>query len=149
EIPAAITAGAIICGSYFGDKMSPCSDTTNITAAVTETDIMEHIKHMWYEQVPSYIIMALIFILIGFKYRSATIDYGNVNFILETFEANFNTGIVALLPAIIVLILLVMKVPAFISLMIGALSGGIVAILYQGSKLTGILGIFYQGFSIE
>ncbi|NLY21327.1 MAG: Na+/H+ antiporter NhaC [Tissierellia bacterium] len=149
DIPPAITAGAVICGAYFGDKMSPFSDTTNLTAAVTGTEVMDHVKHMLYEQVPAYIITAVIFLVMGLKYRGATIDYNSINFILDGFDANFKIGIISFLPALVVVALLVAKIPAFLSLMIGAISGGIVAVLYQGAALSDVLYVFYRGFSID
>ncbi|KOA20821.1 malate-2H(+)/Na(+)-lactate antiporter [Clostridium homopropionicum DSM 5847] len=148
-IPAPLTAGCIICGSYFGDKMSPFSDTTNLAAAVTNTKLMTHVKHMMYEQVPTYIITAIIFIFIGFKYKSANLDMGNIDLILNTISSNFKIGFIAFLPAVLVIVLLAKRVSPFLSLMLASVAGGIVAIFYQGQSLASILKFFYKGFSTD
>lgn len=148
-VPASLTAGCIICGSYFGDKMSPFSDTTNLAAAVTDTKLMTHVKHMMYEQVPTYIITAIIFTFIGFKYKGANLDLENINLILGTINSNFKTGFIAFLPAIVVIVLLIKKVSPFLSLMLASVAGGGVAVFYQGQSLTSVLTFFYKGFSAD
>jgi len=148
-VPAPLTAGCIICGAYFGDKMSPFSDTTNLAAAVTNTKLMTHVKHMMFEQVPTYIITAIIFTFIGFKYKSANLDMENINLVLNTISSNFKIGFIAFLPAVLVIVLLVKKVSPFLSLMIASVAGGAVAIFYQNQSLASVLKFFYKGFSAE
>ncbi|MGM0602067.1 MAG: Na+/H+ antiporter NhaC [Bacillota bacterium] len=146
-VPAPITAGAVISGAYFGDKMSPLSDSTNLAAAVTEGDLMKHVKHMFYDQIPSYIITAVIFVFIGFKYSGGTVDSTHLNSMLDGLANNFNIGIIAFIPAIILIALLVMKKPPIISILIAAIVGGIIAVLHQGESFNTILSAFYSGYS--
>lgn len=74
-IPAGITAGAIISGSWFGDKLSPLSDTTNFASAVMGVDLMTHVKHMLYTTVPAYVVTAIAFLFLGFKVSSNQVDF--------------------------------------------------------------------------
>ena len=148
-IPAPMVAGAVICGSYFGDKMSPFSDTTNITAAVTQTPLMTHIKHMAYEQAPSYLITLVIFTVLGLRYGGNQMDATLVDEITGLLSANFKISIIAVLPAVIVILMLVLHMPTFLSLTAGVFSGAAVAALYQGIPLTSLVQYMQKGFSIE
>ncbi|RDC48925.1 Na+/H+ antiporter NhaC, partial [Acinetobacter sp. RIT592] len=82
-VPAGLTAGAIISGAFFGDKISPLSDSTNLSAAVCKTDVITHIKHMTLSAVPAYIICVVLYTVIGFKYANNTIDYNQINQVME------------------------------------------------------------------
>ncbi len=134
EMSLAITAGAIISGAYFGDKMSPLSDTTNLAPAVAGTDLFTHIRHMVWTTVPSIVIATVIFAIIGFTQESSQkpADLGNTIAILEQ---EFNISFWALLPLALVLFLAFKKVPAFLTLLIGSLVGGIFAVILQPALL--------------
>lgn len=148
-IPPGITAGAIISGAFFGDKMSPLSDTTNMASAIAGTDVITHVKHMLYTTVPSYIISAIIFLVIGLKYGSANTDMSNVETLTGSLSGVFNVGFIAFLPAILVLTLLVMQKSPITSILLGAVAGVLVAVLYQGVTLNIAAGTLYKGFSGE
>lgn len=148
-IPSPIVAGAVICGAYFGDKMSPFSDTTNITAAVTHTPLMTHVRHMMYEQVPSYLVVLVIFMVMGFKYSGNQLNAENINQIMGVLADNFKIGIIPLLPAIAVVLLLLLQTPALLSLIGGAIAGGIVSAFYQNTPVRQLATFFQKGFSIE
>jgi len=92
-----ITAGAIISGAYFGDKMSPLSDTTNLAPAVVETDIFTHIRHMAWTTGPSFGIALIIFAVIGLG-GDAAADASALDELMATLESSFNISAVALLP---------------------------------------------------
>lgn len=130
----AITAGAIISGAYFGDKMSPLSDTTNLAPAVTGTDLFTHIRHMVWTTTPSLIIA-----LILFTYLGLTSDVPDVNLELEStlllLDTNFNISLWSLIPLLAVLALAIKKVPALATILIGALLGGVFAMLIQGEAI--------------
>lgn len=131
----AITAGAIISGAYFGDKMSPLSDTTNLAPAVTGTDLFTHIRHMVWTTTPSLIIA-----LILFTYLGLTSDIPAENLELEStlalLDANFNITLWSLIPLVAVFAMAIKKVPAVATILIGALLGGLFAMLTQGDVIT-------------
>ncbi|HEY9030240.1 MAG TPA: Na+/H+ antiporter NhaC [Kangiella sp.] len=131
----AITAGAIISGAYFGDKMSPLSDTTNLAPAVTGTDLFTHIRHMVWTTAPSLIIA-----LILFTYFGLTSDVPAENLELEStlalLDANFNITLWSLIPLVAVFAMAIKKVPAVATILIGALLGGLFAMLTQGDVIT-------------
>ena len=146
-IPAGMTAGAVVCGAYFGDKMSPVSDSTNLAAAVTGADLVTHIKHMCYTTGPSYLICCVIFTVIGFKYADSNLDPKNILDIMNGIAATFKLGFIPLLPAILVFTLLLLKRPAVSSIMLGAVAGAIVAILYQDATIATTLNAMNRGYS--
>ncbi|HZJ80881.1 MAG TPA: Na+/H+ antiporter NhaC, partial [Dysgonamonadaceae bacterium] len=128
-VDTAMTAGAVVSGGYFGDKMSPMSDTTNLAPAVAGTDIITHIKYMMITTVPSIIITLIIFLIIGFTTKT----HGTVNpdDILTAITNRFTiTPWLFLVPAI-VLGLLVKKTPPFVALLIGVLLGALFAAIFQ------------------
>jgi len=135
-----ITAGAIISGAYFGDKMSPLSDTTNLAPAVAGTDLFTHIRHMAWTTVPSILLALVLFTLIGFfqETQEGGNDLGKT---LEVIKQEFNISILALFPLLLVLFLAFKKVPAFMTLLIGALTGCIFAIILQPSSLERSIGL--------
>ena len=128
-VDTAMTAGAVVSGGYFGDKMSPMSDTTNLAPAVAGTDIITHIKYMVITTVPSIIITLIIFLIIGFTTKTQ----GTVNpdDILAAITNRFTiTPWLFVVPAV-VLGLIIKKTPPFVSLLIGVLLGALFASLFQ------------------
>lgn len=134
-IPVGMTAGAVISGAYFGDKMSPVSDTTNLAPAVSGSNIFDHIRHMMWTTTPAYVITIILFLLIGMKYGSDSADISLVNNICLKLEETYNLGLICMIPAIVVLVLLVMKKEPLPVLIIGAVLGLIISIFYQGNNL--------------
>lgn len=135
----AMIAGAIISGAYFGDKMSPLSDTTNLAPAVAGTDLFTHVRYMVITTAPSLAITLLIFLIIGF-----TIDLGEVSTSADTVQAaikaKFNiTPILLIVPASLIYII-VKKVPPLPSLLAGTLLGAIFAVIFQPQILEEIAG---------
>lgn len=125
-----IIAGAIISGAYFGDKMSPLSDTTNLAPAMAGTDLFTHIRHMAKTTVPSIIITLIIFVIIGVNYE-ANGSVEDVKAISTIILDKFNiTGWLFIVP-VVVLVLIVRKVPAIPALLVGALLGGVFAVIFQ------------------
>ncbi|MGB0916674.1 MAG: Na+/H+ antiporter NhaC [Flavobacteriales bacterium] len=123
-------AGAIISGAYFGDKMSPLSDTTNLAPAMAGTDLFTHIKHMMWTTFPSITIAALLFLGLGFTAGSGA-DVGGVETLQTAIASKFNISLGLFLVPAVVVGLIVKKVPAVPALFIGALVGGIAAIAFQ------------------
>lgn len=147
NIPRAITAGAIVAGAMFGDKVSPLSDSTNLTAAMTGTKLFDHVSSMLYVSGPGAIICLIIYAIIGQNYAvTGTVDFGTVESILTTLSSNFNLSFLTLIPPAIVIILSVMKVPAIAALMVSFISASIFAIITQGANLADILEAGANGF---
>ncbi len=135
-----IVAGAIISGAYFGDKMSPLSDTTNLAPAMAGTDLFTHIRYMVYTTGPSIIITMIIFLILGFTY-----DYSggeaNVQTTLNAIENTFNiTPWLFLVPAILIIII-VKKMPPLPALMTGTLLGAAFAVVFQPHVVEQVSGI--------
>ena len=148
-IPAGLTAGAIISGAFFGDKMSPLSDSTNLAAAICKTDVITHMKHMMFTTVPAYLICIVLYTVIGFKYANNAIDYNQINQIKEVLSSTFNIGLVSLLPIIFLLVLLLLQKPPIVSILASALLGGIIAVIQEGQKVGDLLNYVLNGYSIE
>ncbi|QCJ44422.1 Na+/H+ antiporter NhaC [Bacillus sp. S3] len=148
-IPVGVTAGAIISGAYFGDKLSPLSDSTNLSSVVVGADLMTHIKHMLWSTTPAYIITAIIFTIMGLKYGQHSANSGDVAALTGYLSENFHLGIIPFIPVAILFALLISKQPAITSIFIGALAGAVTAILYQGVAISDIFTIFYDGYSVE
>jgi len=127
---SAIAAGAIISGAYFGDKMSPLSDTTNLAPAVAGTDIFSHIRHMVWTTGPSFTIALLLFALVGIGTDSSA-DAESLAQLTNTLHDNFNITIFALLPLVVVLYMAYKKMPPLPTIMFGALLGGVMATILQ------------------
>ena len=125
-----ITAGAVISGAYFGDKMSPLSDTTNLAPAVAGTDIFTHIRHMAWTTAPSFLIALVLFTVVGLGAQGS----GDPALVIQTMnvlEESFNITLIALLPLLLVMFMAFRKFPAMPTILIGALVGGIMAIILQ------------------
>ena len=126
----AITAGAIISGAYFGDKMSPLSDTTNLAPAVVSTDVFTHIQHMAWTTAPSFTAALILFTVIGLG-GDANSDTEALNALGSTLQAAFNITPLALIPLIVVFIMAFRKVPPLPTILFGALLGGFAAMILQ------------------
>ena len=111
-IPVEMTAGAIVVGAFFGDKMSPLSDSTVLAASCSRVDLLDHVKHMFYSTVPALAISLVLFFVLGFQFKGGTISGEEYNAILSGLDASFNLNLLTLLPPIVVLALVLMKKPA-------------------------------------
>jgi NhaC family Na+:H+ antiporter len=126
----AIVAGAIISGAYFGDKMSPLSDTTNLAPAVSGTDLFTHIKYMLYTTVPSMTLTLIIFLVIGFNFDT-TVTNVHPEDVQMAIKNTFNiTPWLFLVPAILFAVI-ISKVPPLPSLAIGVALGAVAAVIFQ------------------
>ena len=130
-----ITAGAIISGSYFGDKLSPLSDTTNLAPAVSGSNLYDHIKHMLWTTIPSIAIALIVFTLIGLN-ATVSADMSIKDATLSAIDEHFNTSIWLLVPVLIVIVLAVLKLRPFPTILLGAIAGGIFAVIFQAEQIT-------------
>lgn len=134
----AMAAGAVISGAYFGDKMSPLSETTNLAAAVAGTDLYKHIRSMMSTTVPSILITLGIYLILGFRAKPAGgIDVPEE---LRDIERLFNVNVLTLIPLAVVLILALRKIPPTFAILAGALTGGLVAIILQPDAVRAFVG---------
>ncbi|MFD1218395.1 MULTISPECIES: Na+/H+ antiporter NhaC [Microbulbifer] len=136
----AITAGAVISGAYFGDKMSPLSDTTNVAAAVTSNDLFLHIRHMLWTTIPAFVIALIIFSIIGLTSKTGHASASDIQQLLSALRDEFHISIVSLLPLVLLLAMAWKKVPAYPTLMIGALVGCVIAILFEPNATRQLAG---------
>jgi Na+:H+ antiporter, NhaC family len=134
-----LVAGAIISGAYFGDKMSPLSDTTNLAPAVSGTDLFTHIRYMTITTGPSVILALLAFTIIGFTYKM-DITVTNVNSVIENIEKSFFISPVLLLIPVLLIVIIIKKIPPIPALLIGSLIGGVFAIIFQSHIIRDIGG---------
>lgn len=128
-IPTGLIGGAIISGAYFGDKMSPLSDTTNLAPAMAGTDLFTHIRYMMYTTIPSFIITLILFLIIGFNYSST--GEQNINELLIAISNSFNINGWLFLVPLLVIMLIIKKTPAIPALLAGSILGGIFAVIFQ------------------
>ena len=135
----AIAAGAIISGAYFGDKMSPLSDTTNLAPAVVHTDIFTHIRHMAWTTGPSFTIALILFAGIGLG-TDAAADATSLDLLRTTLEQSFNITVIALLPLVVVLYMAYKKIPPLPTILFGALLGGVLAMFLQPAGVLAVAG---------
>jgi len=148
-IPVAMVAGAIISGAYFGDKMSPLSDTTNLAPAVAGTDLFSHIRHMVYTTVPGYILCIILYTLLGTRVSGGSLETQNIETILSTLKSNFFIHPILLLPPFLVIVMVVMKIPPLPALLGGTVLGGMFAMLTQSRSLADIILSAKSGYVSE
>ncbi|MCP1143307.1 Na+/H+ antiporter NhaC [Lysinibacillus endophyticus] len=148
-IPAPIIAGAVISGAYFGDKMSPLSDTTNLASGLTNTDLFEHIKHMFYTTIPGILIALIVYGIIGMNYKESNIDTASIQQTLSVLEESFTISPWLLLIPVAVIVLVALKVPAIPSLVIGILLGTLSQVIIQGDTLAQAIASLQSGYVIE
>ncbi|WP_462350511.1 Na+/H+ antiporter NhaC [Fusobacterium varium] len=146
-LPRPIIAGAIISGAYFGDKLSPMSDTTTLAPAMAGSNLFEHIKHMLYTTVPSYALTLVGFVVIGLKKTAGgEVDTAQINEILNALTGSFKINPLLLLIPIFVIGMVIMKVPAIPGLFVGSLIGAATAMVVQGSSLKEALYSLHYGY---
>lgn len=147
-IPAPAIAGMVVSGAFFGDKMSPLSDTTILAAASADCDMYDHIGAMMYTMVPTYIISLIIYTFLGFKYSSSNaMASAEVAQLQEVLVAKFNLNPIVILPIIVVLILSFMKVSSVPALTLGTFLGTAIAIIFQGSSVKAALAALNYGYT--
>lgn len=128
-ISLGMTAGAVLSGAYFGDKMSPLSDTTNLAPAMAGGDLFSHIRYMAWTTIPTVSITLIVFIIIGFTLNATgAADTGTI---LNNISATFNINGWLFLVPLVVIFLIIKKAPPLLALLIGTLLGGLFALLFQ------------------
>ena len=140
-----MVGGAIISGAYFGDKMSPLSDTTNLAPAMVGTDLFTHIRYMMYTTIPSFTITLIIFLVIGFSYTTS--EAQDINVLLSAISNSFNISGWLFLVPVLVIALIIKKTPAIPALLAGTILGGIFAVIFQPEVVMSITNAETLNFS--
>lgn len=148
-IPPGMTAGAVICGAYFGDKMSPLSDTTCLASGVNKVNIFVHVRHMVWTVTPSVVFSWIMFTVLGLKYApTSTLEMGAIDSMLNGIADNFQLSPLLLLPMVLVVLMIIFQVPALPGILGVAVLGAICSII-QGHGLADIIGALHYGYVSE
>src|SRR5699024_2403423 len=146
--PAPIVAGAVISGAFFGDKLSPLSDTTNLAAAMGDVKLFAHIRHMLWDTIPALLISALLFVFLGVAFSaSSTADTSHLEALMGGLDEQFVIQPWLLLVPVLALSLMLFKMPALPTLLLVSLMGAATALLVQGSSVTDILQAMTSGYT--
>lgn len=149
EIPLPIIVGAIVSGAWFGDKMSPLSDSTIMTATSVNANVYDHIKVMALTTLPAYIVSIIGYSIINNMYDVKPLDINNINIIKTELENLYNISFVNFIPLIILIILSILKVDAIKSILFSILSSIVVAIVWQKANLYDIFNVIMNGMTIQ
>ncbi|MFT5840268.1 MAG: NhaC family Na+:H+ antiporter [Flavobacteriales bacterium] len=157
-----ITAGAIISGAYFGDKMSPLSETTNLAPSIAGSDLFEHIRHMAWVSVPSFVMAVIAFFAIGLSAPIIEGSQTSIDAFIQTLNKHFNISPINLLPIALLLWLAVKKTPAFLAIIGVSLLACVFTLIFQYDVLLNFAGgsgaavlfkslwtVLFNGFSIS
>ena len=138
EIPVGMVAGAVISGAYFGDKLSPLSDTTNLAPAMAGSDLFTHIRYMTHTTVPSIIITLIVFLILGFFQN--TTGAADTDILLTSIKESFTINLGLFLVPVLVIFLIIRKTPPLAALLAGTLLGGLFALIFQPDLVVKISG---------
>ena len=136
--PVGMVAGAVISGAYFGDKLSPLSDTTNLAPAMSGGDLFTHIQYMLYTTLPSIVITLFVFFILGWGFQVT--ETVNTSTLVNATHEKFNISFWLFLVPLIVILMIVKKTPPFLALFIGTILGGIFAVIFQPELLLELTG---------
>ena len=148
-VPLEAAAGAVCVGAFFGDKLSPLSDSTVITATVTDTPLMEGIRHASITTGLAYIVSLVFFFIYGLGFASGTVESASYAEILNTIEQSFNLNPIALLPVPVVIVLIVMRKPTIPTFVAGIAVAALIALTLQDVNLKSMMTYMYSGFSTD
>ena len=149
NVPAPMAAGAVISGAYFGDKMSPLSDSTNLAPAVAGSELFEHIRHMLYTTVPALLIALILYAILGFRGFDGTVQTDQVTSITGALKTQFNLSFVLVLPPLFVIAMVFFRWQALPALLLAAILGGVLAMGVQGASIGSIFSTAHYGYVSE
>ena len=145
-IPLGPAAGAIVAGAYFGDKMSPFSDVTNLAPVAAGSNLFDHIKHMMWSATPAWILGLLIYFFVGLRYGNSRVESESMTLIKETLKTNFNFNILLLFPMVIVFYFAATKKPTIPGMLFSSFVAGILAIIFQKASIPEIATAINTGY---
>lgn len=146
-IPLSYTAGAIVTGAIFGDKLSPLSDTTVLASAVSGVYIFDHIKYMLWTTFPPFIIAVIMYTILGARVSGQAVEKSQIDLILVTLESSFQLNPILLLPPVAVLVLVLKGKPVLPTFVTGIVLASVMAVFLQGESLKDLSDVLYSGFS--
>ncbi|TBW49829.1 Na+/H+ antiporter NhaC [Marinobacter halodurans] len=148
-ISAPMIAGAVISGAYFGDKMSPLSDTTNLAPAMAGSDLFDHIRAMTWTTIPACLIAGVVYTVMGLHFSGDLASVEDIAEMSGLLNAHFTLGLFTLIPPAFILFAAIRKYPAIPSLIIGILLAAVLAIAVQGVAPAKLIGIVHYGFKAD
>lgn len=149
DVSIPLVVGAIVSGAWLGDKMSPLSDTTNMASGVSKVGLYDHIGSMMYTTLPAAAVALVLFAIVGFSQGSANMDTSQSQLIMDTLDANFNMSPVLIVPAILVLLVSVFKLPAIPGMGLTVIVSAVFAMVFQGVNFVELMNYAFNGFSID
>src|SRR5699024_9012514 len=148
NLPA--TAGAIVAGAYFGDKLSPLSDTTNLAPVAAGSELYEHIRHMLWTTIPAAIVSILVYLFVGFNLSADNVSTPEtMNVMLQTLTEMFDWGILLLLPPAIIMYGSIRKKPTLPTIILSSMIAAVLAKFIQGFSLVDIFASTVSGFDVS
>ncbi|MDO5057297.1 MAG: Na+/H+ antiporter NhaC family protein, partial [Lautropia sp.] len=148
-IPGPMVAGAIVSGAYFGDKMSPLSDTTNLAAGISETDLFDHIRHMCYTTIPALLIALTVYYVLGQRFQAEGLSADQIEAIQAVLQKHFVITPWLLLVPVGVLVLIMFKVPALPALVAGIIMGWCCHVFVQGGEISTAVITLHDGYQLQ
>ena len=151
EANLGITAGAIVGGAFFGDKLSPLSDTTNLAAMATDVDLYDHIRSMMVTTFPSALIAAVIYFILGFVFppSGSEVNTEQVTLTLNSISSMFNFNGWLLIPPVIVLIGSIRKLATLPTLLTSSMSATLIALIFQPYSSADVMATIHRGFNSD
>ncbi|MDO4682638.1 MAG: Na+/H+ antiporter NhaC [Lautropia sp.] len=148
-IPAPMVAGAIVSGAYFGDKLSPLSDTTNLAAGISEVDLFDHIRHMFYTTIPALIIALIVYYILGLQFHAEGLSAEQIRAIQQVLNKHFVISPWLLLVPAGVLVLIMFRVPALPALVAGIIMGWCSHVFVQGGEFSTAVITLHDGYQLK
>jgi NhaC family Na+:H+ antiporter len=145
-MPLGPAAGAIVAGAYFGDKMSPFSDVTNLAPVAAGSNLFDHIKHMMWSATPAWLIGLLVYFLVGLRYGEAQVVTEDMQLITRTLRENFHFNLWLLLPMVIVFYFAATKKPTIPGMLFSSVVAGALAVIFQKASITEIATAVNSGY---
>ena len=137
-VPVGMVAGAVLSGAYFGDKLSPLSDTTNLAPAMAGADLFTHIRYMTHTTVPSIVVTLIVFIILGIGFSAE--GSANSQELLTAMNEVFTINSFLFIVPILVIVMIVKKTPPLVALFVGTLLGALAALIFQQDLLLSLSG---------
>ena len=145
-IPLGPAAGAIVAGAYFGDKMSPFSDVTNLAPVAAGSNLFDHIKHMMWSATPAWLLGMFVYFLVGLRYGSDSVRSDTLTLITTTLKTNFRFHILLLLPMVIVFYFAATKKPTIPGMLLSSLTAGALAVIFQNASIPDVATAMNSGY---
>lgn len=144
-----LTAAAVACGAYLGDKQSPVSGFAAFTSGICQVEILKHCKSMLFTTAPAFLLSLVTFSVLGFSYRDLSLDGEKISTLTNGLESAFHFSPVTILPLALILVLIMLRIPSVPAIVLGMFSAVLVAVLYQGIGVQQALDTLMNGFHVE